>query len=177
VVVGRLRDGRSINLPDTLAAIDALDQAVRTDPTASREFQRSELLAGAAGQLEWAAADSQRVKWLESAATDLEHGLASVAALFLAVVMLAALPMGANRDWAWAPIAVCIGILSVFVAAGIGVGEGHRVRRSELWPLLWLSLCFLLTMAVGLLQISLSARQHLVCVRLMGFCSPVRHRS
>jgi O-antigen ligase len=78
----------------------------------------------------------------------------AVVALFLAVVMLAALPMGANRDWAWAPIAVCIGILSVCVAAGIGVGEGHRVRRSELWPLLWLILCFLLTMAVGFLQIS-----------------------
>ena len=39
------------------------------------------------------------------------RGLAdwSVAALFFAVVSFAALPMGANRDWAWAPIAVMPG--------------------------------------------------------------------
>ncbi len=89
VVVGRLRDGRPINLPATLAAIDALDQAVRIDPTASRDFQRSELLAGAAGQLEWAAADSQRIKWLETAAADLERGLARAPARGVAWLRLA----------------------------------------------------------------------------------------
>ncbi len=35
---------------------------------------------------------------------------------FFAVLALAALPMGANRDWAWAPIAVIIGLLAVAVA-------------------------------------------------------------
>jgi len=36
-----------------------------------------------------------------------------VAALFFAVVSFAALPMGANRGWAWAPITVMISVLAV----------------------------------------------------------------
>ena len=38
------------------------------------------------------------------------RGLAdwALAALFFAVVSFAALPMGANRDWAWAPIATIV---------------------------------------------------------------------
>ena len=78
----------------------------------------------------------------------------AVVALFLALVMLAPLPMGANRDWAWSPLAVGFGFLAILVAAGVGVGEGHVVRRAELWPLFWLVLCFLLVIAVGCLQMA-----------------------
>jgi len=34
-----------------------------------------------------------------------------LAVAFFAVVTFAALPMGANRDWAWAPIAVIVGLI------------------------------------------------------------------
>ena len=55
---------------------------------------------------------------------------------FFAVVALAALPMGANRDWAWAPIAVIVGILAVAAAAGIGVHSvfGYEHDRSTPLP-------------------------------------------
>jgi hypothetical protein len=78
----------------------------------------------------------------------------AVIAVFFALVMLAPLPMGANRDWAWSPIAVGLGLVAILVAAGVGVGDGHGIRRAELWPLLWLILCFLLVIAVGCLQMA-----------------------
>ncbi len=43
-----LRLNYKITLDALLNAIDALDRAVDSDPTASRHFQRSELLVGAA---------------------------------------------------------------------------------------------------------------------------------
>ena len=66
--------------------------------------------------------------------------------------MLAALPMGANRDWAWAPIAVALGLLAVLVAAGFGAGRGFEVGERERWPLLVLIACFGLFVAFVLLQ-------------------------
>ena len=61
------------------------------------------------------------------------RGLAdwSVAALFFAVVSFAALPMGANRDWAWAPIAVILGALAVLVACGGGDQQRFRGERGR----------------------------------------------
>jgi O-antigen ligase len=75
-----------------------------------------------------------------------------VIALFFATVMLAALPMGANRDWAWAPIAVALGLLAVLMALGFGASRGFAVGERERWPLLVLIACFGLLVAFVLLQ-------------------------
>ncbi|GEP56546.1 O-antigen ligase family protein [Reyranella soli] len=73
---------------------------------------------------------------------------------FFAVVVLAALPMGANRDWAWAPIAVIIGLMAVAAAAGLGSRNGFEVIERERLPLLVLIICFLIFILFGLLQMA-----------------------
>ena len=90
LVINRLRDGKSINLPDALAAIDAFDHAIDADPSAARRLDRSELLLGASMSLNWAAPDSQREQWLRIAETDLEAGLAGAPARGVAWLRLAA---------------------------------------------------------------------------------------
>jgi len=87
------------------------------------------------------------------------RGLAdwSAAALFFAVVSLAALPMGANRDWAWAPIAVMLGVLSIVIAAGVGTRQGFEVSAAERKPLLALVICFAVFVLFGLFQMSTMA--------------------
>lgn len=87
------------------------------------------------------------------------RGLAdwSVAALFFAVVSFAALPMGANRDWAWAPIAVVLGALAVLVACGLGTSRGFEVSDAERKPMLALVACFVLFVLFGLFQMSTMA--------------------
>jgi hypothetical protein len=77
-----------------------------------------------------------------------------VAVLFFAAVSLAALPMGANRDWAWAPLAVVFGVLAVIVAVGIGTRRGFEVSEAERKPLLALVACFALFVLFGLFQMS-----------------------
>lgn len=74
--------------------------------------------------------------------------------LFFAVVLLAAIPMGANRDWAWAPIVILLGGLAVWHALGLGVGDGHALRAAELPFLTALVVCFLVVLAMGIVQIS-----------------------
>ncbi len=73
---------------------------------------------------------------------------------FFAIVLFAAIPMGANRDWAWSPIVVLLGILAVWHAAGLGIIDSHVVRRAERLPLLGLILCFLAVIVAGIVQIS-----------------------
>lgn len=90
-VVSRLRENQSINLPDSLAAINAYDAAVRVDPSALRHLGRSELLLGAALALNWAAPDSERQEWLRTAEADLEAGLAGAPARGIAWLRLAAI--------------------------------------------------------------------------------------
>jgi hypothetical protein len=90
-VLGRLREGQPINLPDALAAIDALDHAVRANPSAPHHLERSELLVGAANGLNWAAPDSQRNQWLGIAQDDLDRGLAGAPARGVAWLRLAVL--------------------------------------------------------------------------------------
>lgn len=91
VVINQLRNGRSINLPDTRAAIDALDRAVSADPSASLRITRSELLVGAAIGLNWAAPDSDREAWLRAAEADLDVGLGQAPARGVAWLRLAAI--------------------------------------------------------------------------------------
>jgi hypothetical protein len=74
--------------------------------------------------------------------------------LFFAVVLFAAVPMGANRDWAWGPIVVLVGALAVWHALGIGIIDGHVVRPAERLPLTLIVLCFLVVVAAGVVQIS-----------------------
>jgi O-antigen ligase len=74
--------------------------------------------------------------------------------LFFAVVLFAAVPMGANRDWAWGPIVVLLGALAVWHALGLGIVDGHVVRPAEQLPLTLLVLSFLVVVAAGIFQIS-----------------------
>src|SRR5262249_20943077 len=70
-----------------------------------------------------------------------------------AVVLIAPVPMGANRDWAWSPIAIAIGALAVWHASGLGTPR-HAVRGAE-WPLLVLVIaCYLALVAMALVQMS-----------------------
>jgi len=70
-----LRLNYQISLDALLNAIDALDRAVESDPTASRYLQRSELLAGAALSPNFAPTAQQRGEWLSRAQDDLTAGL------------------------------------------------------------------------------------------------------
>jgi hypothetical protein len=90
LVVDQLRNGRPINLPNALAAIDALDRAVAANPSGLRRLDRSEVLVGAATDLNWAAPDSQRQQWLRTAEADLEMGLGDAPARGVAWLRLAA---------------------------------------------------------------------------------------
>ena len=70
-----LRLNYRISLDAVLNAIDALDRAVASDPTASRHLQRSELLTGVALSPNFAPTPQQRTEWLSRARDDLEAGL------------------------------------------------------------------------------------------------------
>lgn len=74
--------------------------------------------------------------------------------LFFAVVLVAAIPMGGNRDWAWGPISILLGALAVWQAVGLGVGDGQALRPAEWRPLIVMVLCFLIVVAIGIGQIS-----------------------
>lgn len=75
-------------------------------------------------------------------------------AVFLLLLVLAPLPLGANRDWAWAPILMALGALAILCALGLGDWRGFAVEPEERWPLLALLVCFLAFTFVGLLQLS-----------------------
>ena len=81
-------------------------------------------------------------------------GEAAFVSVFFACVVFTAIPMGANRDWAWSPIVVLVGVLAVWHALGLGIADGYRVRAAERWPLVLLIASFLIVTAVGFLQIS-----------------------
>lgn len=70
-----LRLNYKLSLDELLNAVDRVDRAVDLDPTASRYFQRSELLAGAALSPNFAPTVQQRTEWLKRAEDDLRTGL------------------------------------------------------------------------------------------------------
>ena len=78
----------------------------------------------------------------------------SIFGLFFLLIVVAPLPMGANRDWAWSPLIVVIGVLALLCAAGIGGREGFKVSPEESTSLLMLIGCFLLFVVVTLVQMS-----------------------
>lgn len=77
-----------------------------------------------------------------------------VLSVFLGVIFASPLPLGANREWAWAPILMVLGGVGILCALGLGDAAGFRVGDDERWPLLALVACFLLFTFVGLLQMS-----------------------
>lgn len=88
-VVTPLRDGRLLDLADTLGAIEAFNQAVRANPDAMMRLSRSELLAGAASSFNWAPRDIEREQWLREAEADLEAGLGGAPARGISWLRLA----------------------------------------------------------------------------------------
>jgi O-antigen ligase len=74
--------------------------------------------------------------------------------VYLLILVIAPLPLGANRDWAWAPLLVALGGVAILCALGVGDLRGFQVDPHERWPLLVLLLCFLAFCLVGLLQMS-----------------------
>ncbi|WP_428681593.1 O-antigen ligase family protein [Reyranella sp.] len=72
--------------------------------------------------------------------------------MFFGLVGLAALPMGGNRDWAWAPLCVLFGLIAIPVALGIGVRDRHAVGAAERLPLAMLLGCWLSFAAFALWQ-------------------------
>ena len=72
--------------------------------------------------------------------------------IFFAMVTLAALPMGANRDWAWAPLCVMLGLVAIPIALGIGPRSGHSVGPVERAPLLVLIGCWVFFAAFAVWQ-------------------------
>ncbi len=86
----------------------------------------------------------------------LVRGLANWLAigLFILLLVVSPLPMGANRDWAWSPLAIVVGILAVLCAAGLGTRDGFKLAPGERAPLLLLIGCFAVYIAVAFLQMS-----------------------
>ncbi|MFZ5783661.1 MAG: O-antigen ligase family protein [Pseudomonadota bacterium] len=78
----------------------------------------------------------------------------TVAFAFFFTVTVAALPMGGNREWVWAPLAMAVGGLSVAVAILPGFRSGFSVRPPERRPLVAVTACFLVLVAFGFLQMS-----------------------
>jgi O-antigen ligase len=74
--------------------------------------------------------------------------------VFLLVIFVSPLPFGSNREWAWAPILMVLGVIGILCALGLGDVAGFRVEENERWPLLALVVCFVLFTFVGLLQMS-----------------------
>ena len=73
---------------------------------------------------------------------------------FYLVLLLAPLPMGANRDWAWSPLALVVAAMAVLCALGTGFGTGFNVVPRERAPLLVLIACFGIYILVAFLQMS-----------------------
>jgi O-antigen ligase len=75
------------------------------------------------------------------------------AALLFAGILVSPIPMGANRDWAWSPLAVFFGALAVWQALGLGTPR-QAVRPGERWFLFALVCCFLAVVLMAVLQLS-----------------------
>jgi len=99
---------------------------------------------------------------------------AIVVGAFLLFLIVAPLPLGANRDWAWAPMVVVIGAIAAGgMLATIG-SDGWRVALDERAPLVALLVCFFLMVGVALLQMTTlpppagSARYYAQAAEILG---------
>jgi O-antigen ligase/polysaccharide polymerase Wzy-like membrane protein len=73
---------------------------------------------------------------------------------FLLLLVVAPLPLGGNRDWAWAPMAVAVGVIAVACMVTTFNSQAWRVAVDERGPLLALIVCFGLMTAVALAQMT-----------------------
>jgi O-antigen ligase len=79
---------------------------------------------------------------------------AVVVGAFLLLLVVAPLPLGANRDWAWAPMVVVVGLIAVACTLATIGSDGWRVPATEKVPLVALIVCFVLMVGVALLQMT-----------------------
>src|SRR5215471_9590256 len=95
-------------------------------------------------------------RWHRSAVRDVLLALPQgfVLAALLLLLVVAPLPLGANRDWAWAPMAVVVGAIAVACVVTTIGSEGWRVPMDERAPLAALIACFALMVGIGLLQMT-----------------------
>jgi hypothetical protein len=77
-----------------------------------------------------------------------------VMVLLFGAIAFSSIPMGANRDWAWGPIVVVVGVLGLAMAAGLGTRAGFEVTDAERRPLLILVALFGLFVVIVLLQMT-----------------------
>ena len=84
------RTGQAPQLPETEAALGALDRAVAADPVAGRRLGRAEMLLAAALTPSLEPSEEQRSKWLKQSQADLDFGLGNAPARGVAWAQLAA---------------------------------------------------------------------------------------
>jgi O-antigen ligase len=78
----------------------------------------------------------------------------AVLGLFVLLLMVSPLPLGANRDWAWSPILLAVGAIAALCAAFSGSRSGFDVSPQERRPLIWLIATFGFFLLVALVQMS-----------------------
>ncbi len=78
---------------------------------------------------------------------------AAVTGLFLLLLLVAPLPVGANRDWAWSPMVAAIGVIAALCAA-FGGSRGFAVAVAERRPMLLLLGTFVFFLLIALIQMS-----------------------
>jgi O-antigen ligase len=116
----------------------------------------------------FAAASPRRGRWLPHLAGS------AIAGLFFLLLAVGPLPLGANRDWAWAPMTLVIAVLAILSALGWGNRAALEVGAEERVPLLLLVLCFVVVVAIALLQMSTwaplaaSAAYYAKAARILG---------
>jgi O-antigen ligase len=99
---------------------------------------------------------------------------AVVVGAFLLLLVVAPLPLGANRDWAWAPMVVVVGLIAVACALATIGSDGWRVPAAERLSLVLLIACFGLMVGVALLQMTTlpppsgSARYYAQAAEILG---------
>ena len=54
-----------------------------------------------------------------------------VLTVFLVVIFASPLPFGSNREWAWAPILMVLGIIGILCALGLGEAAGFQIGRAH----------------------------------------------
>ena len=128
------------------------------------------------GSEEMSSEERRHGHWRESLPLRLLRALpeAVVVGAFLLLLVVAPLPLGANRDWAWAPMAVVIGLIAVACALATIRSDGWRVPAAERLPLVLLITCFVLMAGVALLQMTTlpppsgSARYYAQAAEILG---------
>jgi O-antigen ligase len=77
-----------------------------------------------------------------------------VVALFFFLLLVAPLPMGGNREWAWAPMTFVVAGLAIVAATGFGSRHGLGIALGEGRPIAVLITCFAAMIGIAVLQMS-----------------------